>query len=214
MVYNARVSTPLLQTDPEIASLSARYGEPCRLHVALSVGTLFSAVNVRPERTAEVVFAIVRPSGRLLVHTKAFYPPGAFRLPSGSIQAGEPVEAALRREVAEETSLQVEVVRFLAVVSYDLKLPQDAVRQFTSYVFLLREVGGSLTAADENERVAGFREILPSELPALAQKLESLASSPKREIRSWGDWGRFRAVAHRVVWDALREPGKDAAGTT
>jgi NAD+ diphosphatase len=182
--------------------------------VPLPVASMFSAVDASPERVAEVVFAIRRPNGRLLLQTKAFYPPGVYRLPSGSITAGEAVLAALWREVTEETSLKATLLRFLAVISY--AIVSDAIvaaddpvgpspHTFTSYLFLLQETGGDLCVADERERVTGFREIEPDELPGVVARLEALADSSDPGLRSWGDWGRFRAVAHRVAWETLRE---------
>ena len=183
-------------------------GTPRREAVTLRVSRLFSAVESRPDRVAEVVFAIRRPNGLLLLQTKSFYPPGAYRLPSGSIMAGEPVLAALWREVAEETSLQADLLRYLG--RYHLRRSswtdggggRPQAHAFTSYVFLLQETGGELFTADEDERVAGFREIEPRELPDVADGLEALADSPDPTLRSWGDWGRFRAIVHRVVWDS------------
>lgn len=201
----------------EIGNLAARYGAPRQVKVTVPVGNLdFSAITARPERVAEVVFAIRRPNGRLITQTKSQYPADLYRLPSGSITQGESIEAALQREVAEETSLQTEILRFLAIIRYTLVLapaPTDlpgfrkpgrsVERSFTSYVFLLQEVAGQLYAADADEQVAGFRESLPAELPALADALESLAGHPDPAAEDWGDWGRFRAVTHRVVWEAL-----------
>jgi len=188
--------------EDEIAALSARYGRPKEVQVTLQVANLFSAINTRPARVAEVIFAIQRPDGRLLALSKAMYPSGIYRLPSGSVKQGEGIEAALWREVAEETGLQTEIARFLAVVRYRLLSPQGE-RTFTSYIFLLRETGGKLQTTDQEEQVSGMREIWWHELPALAKALETLGDHPDPEVARWGDWGRFRAIAHHVVWEAL-----------
>jgi ADP-ribose pyrophosphatase YjhB (NUDIX family) len=221
MVYNASVSvqTGTNETDlTGLAGLDAALGAPRREAVTLRVASLFSAVEARSDRVAEVVFVIRRPNGRLLLQTKAFYPPGAYRLPSGSITAGEPVLAALWREAAEETGLRAILLRFLAVIRYAIVTPESEpagspARTFTSYVFLLQETGGELCTADEDERVTGFREIEPGELPGVADRLEALASSPETGLNAWGDWGRFRAIAHRLVWDMLRTEEGPMAGT-
>jgi NAD+ diphosphatase len=207
-VDNALVSAHVGMDEPDLAGLAATLGTPRRAAVTLRMHSLFSAVASRPERVAEVVFAILRPNGHLLLQTKAFYPPGAYRLPSGSIKAGEPVLSALRREVAEETSLQVTLSRFLAVVHYVIVTPEGdpaglPPSTFISYIFLLQETGGELHTVDENEGVTGFREIEPAELPAVADQLEALADNPSTGTPSWGDWGRFRAIAHRLVWELL-----------
>lgn len=188
--------------EEEIAALSARYGRPREVQVTLQVANLFSAINARPTRVAEVVFVIQRPNGRLLTLSKAMYPPDTYRLPSGSVNQGESIEAALWREVAEETGLQTEIARFLAIVRYRLFSPQGE-RAFASYIFLLRETGGELRTIDQEEQVSATKEVEWHELPALARTLEALGDHPDPEVARWGDWGRFRAIAHWAVWEEL-----------
>jgi NAD+ diphosphatase len=73
---------------------------------------------------------------------------------------------------------------------------------------LLDEVGGTLGTLDQDERVEAFFEIEPGSLPELAAKLERVESIYSSEIEGyWGDWGRFRAVIHRVTWEALGQAG-------
>jgi hypothetical protein len=72
-------------------------------------------------------------------------------------------------------------------------------------VFLLDELGGTLAARDDGERIGAFREVEVAELPALADTLAHAPDTIDREIGgSWRDWGRFRAVVHRVVYEALK----------
>ncbi len=208
-----RVTVATFPIDDEITSLAGRFGSPQRYTYNLEVGRLFNAVNTRPERVAEALFAIQRPNGRLLLHTKSFYPSGAWRLPSGSIEAGEGIEAALLREACEETSLKVAIVRFLAIIDYHVTAP-DGSRDFRTYAFLLREEGGVLAPADLREGVAAYREVSPADLPGVAEALESLSRADDAAARRWSDWGRFRAIAHRVVWEALSTPaGADRSPT-
>ncbi len=67
---------------------------------------------VRRKREAEVVPVIRRRNGLYLVHTKAFYPQGVYRLLTGGIKPGEPLLDALAREAQEETSLTLRIERF------------------------------------------------------------------------------------------------------
>ena len=162
-----------------------------------------------------------RPSGRLLVSTKAFYPLGVYRLMTGGVEAGETVHAALLRETLEETGLQTEVRRFLAALAYRTAATLaagSAEPVFYTYAFLLDEVGGTLGALDEHERIEAYREIETDDLPALAAALDGLAitapdvlaahpgADPALDPRGWWDWGRFRAVVHRAVHEALSRP--------
>lgn len=193
---------------PEIAVLAQRYGTPLLVEERLPVRQLFSGISGWAGRVAEVVFAIQRPNGRLLTMTKEFYPAGAYRLPSGSIREGEGIEAALRREIDEETGLSVAIARFLAIVRYQIEVDGGASERFVSYAFLVREVAGELLPQDAAERVSGFREILPAELGALAASLAQVPDVPGDPRGYWNDWGRFRAIVHRVLaelWAARPE---------
>jgi 8-oxo-dGTP pyrophosphatase MutT (NUDIX family) len=184
----------------------------------------------KPERVCEVCMVVRRPNGRLITGTKAFYPHRVFRLLTGGVEAEEGVLDALRRETLEETGLETQVTRFLAAVAY--RFPAPAARataplsaaasmpagphpvRFCTFAFLLDEAGGTLGALDEAERLDEYREIEPADLAAMAEELETLdpsGSDPDpvaaMEAGAWRDWGRFRSVIHRLVWDALQRGG-------
>lgn len=184
------------EIEQEIAALAERYGEPRRFARPVGADT-FEPLSMR-DRYGEVCMVIRRPSGCLLTAIKTFYPPGAFRLPTGGIHHGETIEAALLREVYEETGLEVAVRRFLAVVEY------TGSHAFATFAFLLDERGGSLGPTDPGEQIGAFREIEIAELPALAETLERAheLGTPER-IGSWRDWGAFRAIIHRAVYEVL-----------
>jgi 8-oxo-dGTP pyrophosphatase MutT (NUDIX family) len=208
--------TPEIET--EIAVLAALYGEPQRVSAALS-GAPFDPL-IMTDRFGEVCMVIRRPRGTLLTAIKTFYPQGAYRLLTGGVGHGEPIEAALMREVDEETGLEVVVRRFLAVIEYQLDRgwgmgdgdlpapiphpPSSIPYTFVTFVFLLDEVGGMLGPRDPSERIGSFREVEVAELPVLAATLEGIGEGFDPQIGgSWDDWGRFRAVVHHVVYDLL-----------
>ncbi|MCS7288084.1 MAG: NUDIX domain-containing protein [Roseiflexus sp.] len=185
--------TPVVEA--EIAALAARYGAPRRVTVRLD-GHPFKPV-IQSDRYGEVCMVVRRRNGRLLTAIKTFYPAGCFRLLTGGVAHGETIEAALRREVEEETGLQTIIRRFLAVIEYQ---PYA----FATFAFLLDECGGELGSRDAHERLGAFREVDVSELPVLAAALEAAPDQFDDEIRgSWRDWGRFRAITHRVVHEVL-----------
>lgn len=187
------------EIEAEIAALAAQHGSPRRV-VAELVGAPFDPI-VMPDRYGEVCMVIRRPNGRLITAIKTFYPPGAFRLLTGGVHHGEQIGDALLREVAEETGLEVAVRQFLAVIEYQLA---GYPRGFATFAFLLDELGGTLAAQDESERIGAFRELAVEELPELAALLDRAPDQVDPQISgSWRDWGRFRAVVHRVVYEAL-----------
>ena len=84
------------------------------------------------------------------------------------------------------------------------QLPTPNSHSFATFAFLLDETGGTLQAQDAGERIGAFRELAVADLPMLAETLEHVPDTRDEEIDgSWRDWGRFRAVAHRVIYETL-----------
>ena len=186
----------------EVTDLARRYGEPRRLDATIDDG--FDDPIRREDRFGEVLMAVRRPNGKLLVAIKTFYPRGAYRLPTGGIHHGESIHDALVRETKEETGLDTAVRQFLAAIAYRGRSSPTAPPLFHTFAFLLDELGGTLGAIDTEEQIEDWREMASSELRAQANVLESLTTEGKKSIGgSWADWGRFRAIAHRAVADAL-----------
>ncbi|MDP3961739.1 MAG: NAD(+) diphosphatase [Pseudorhodobacter sp.] len=65
-------------------------------------------------RTDPVVIMLVTRGNRLLLGRSPGWPEGMYSCLAGFLEPGETVEAAVRREVAEETGVEVGVVRYLA----------------------------------------------------------------------------------------------------
>lgn len=187
-----------IQTEAD--TLVRHAGIPIVRTVALGTTVLWD----RRDRRCEVCMVVRRPSGGLLTFTKAFYPSGLYRLLTGGVEPGESVLDALRREVAEETALDVAIRRFLALAAYRAEdRPGAPLRAFT-FAFLLDELGGTLGASDAGEQLAAYGEVAPADLPLIADHLESLPDHYAAELdETWREWGCFRAVVHRVVYEAL-----------
>lgn len=139
----------------------------------------------------EVCMAILRLSGRFLLQTKQNYPGSVMRLPSGGIKRGEDVEAALLREIWEETNLTVSVERFVARIGYQAGPLKS---RFFTHLFLVREVSGVLQSNDPSEKISDWQEILPQALPEYAGKLRGITPS-------WRNWGIFRAAAMDALFE-------------
>lgn len=65
-------------------------------------------------RTDPVVIMLVTHGNRVLLGRNAVWPEGMYSLLAGFVEPGETLEAAVRREVAEETGVQVGPVEYLA----------------------------------------------------------------------------------------------------
>ncbi len=65
-------------------------------------------------RTDPVVIMLVTSGNNLLLGRNSVWPEGMYSLLAGFVEPGETMEAAVRREVAEETSIKIGDVRYLA----------------------------------------------------------------------------------------------------
>jgi 8-oxo-dGTP pyrophosphatase MutT (NUDIX family) len=192
----------LAETRREIATLAARFGPP--LIIDAPIPDDFDDPIRKPDRYGEVCMVVRRPNGTLLLSIKTFYPRGAYRLPTGGIHRGEPILDALVRETHEETGLQTEVRRFLAQIAYHSVDAPAGAPLFHTFAFLLDETGGTLGAIDMTEQIEDWREIEVAELPRVATFLEDLRAQGTVDIGGdWRAWGKFRAVVHRAVAQAL-----------
>ncbi len=186
----------------EVDKLAAAYGPIRRVRAPIPTG--FADPLARRDRVGEVCMVIRRPNGKIIVNTKTFYPPGAYRLLTGGVGPNERIADALARETVEETGLDTRLMRFLAAIDYHDERDASSAPIFHTVAFLLEEIGGTLGSLDPAEEILDFREIEMDELPRLAAQLESLDAPSERIGGNWGDWGRFRAVVHRVVAETLR----------
>jgi 8-oxo-dGTP diphosphatase len=104
------------------------------------------------------VGALIFDGGRILLVERGREPlKGYWSLPGGVVETGERLQDAVRREVREETGLEVEVVELLEV--FERIMRDDA--GLAEYHFVLmdyvcRPVGGVLCASDDASRVAWF----------------------------------------------------------
>jgi 8-oxo-dGTP diphosphatase len=87
---------------------------------------------------------IVRPDGRMLITRRSAvndYMPLCWDIPGGTVEAGERVEDALKREIREEAALEVDVGAILFVHTNLGGLPQ---RQTFQMVFSCALRGGDV----------------------------------------------------------------------
>jgi ADP-ribose pyrophosphatase YjhB (NUDIX family) len=106
---------------------------------------------------------LIEQEGRVLLGRRTgSYGAGQWGLPMGFIEHGEDFLTAARREVKEETGLDVEICSILSVVSNFLSPRLHTL----AIVLLARAAGGALQAGDDLDAVAWFP--LDGPLPEMA----------------------------------------------
>ena len=122
-----------------------------------------------PEHPIVGVGAVILHQGRVLLARRANPPlQGEWSIPGGALEVGEKLRDGLRREVLEETGLEVEVGAVLDV--FDSIFPDADGRIQFHYVlidFVCRVQSGEAAAASDASEV---RWALPAELDTLGMK--------------------------------------------
>ena len=115
-----------------------------------------------PRAVIPCVGAIVRDEeGRLLLIRRAHAPSaGLWSLPGGRVEPGESAQDAVVREVAEETGLEVEIVREIGAID----IPTGTGEVYAVRDFDCRVIGGTLTAGDDADEA---RWVSIADLPTL-----------------------------------------------
>jgi 8-oxo-dGTP diphosphatase len=120
-----------------------------------------SSDHSRPRGPTLTVDGVLVENGSVLL-VRRRNPPfaGAYALPGGFVDYGETVEAAVAREVQEETGLVVEAGRLIGVYSDPARDPRG---HMVSVVFRVRRRGGTLAGADDADEARFFSlDALPS----------------------------------------------------
>ena len=120
------------------------------------------------------VGAVVRDgSGRLLLVLRGHAPAaGTWSLPGGRVESGESDAQALRREVAEETGLEVEVGSQVGTV---VREGPGAVT-YEIHDFACTVTGGTLAAGDDAADVRWSADVEVRRLPCSPGLVETLTS--------------------------------------
>lgn len=136
-----------------------------------------------PDRPMVGVGAVIIEQGRVLLVQRAQPPQqGQWSLPGGLLEVGERLEDAVRREVREETGLEVEVLSLAGV--FERVVPDGAGKTEYHYVlldYLCRPVGGELRPASDVKAAAWVSRAELAHYPLTGgtrEFLEPLLSGP------------------------------------
>ena len=108
---------------------------------------------------------VVDEQGRVLLIERGNEPmKGAWTIPGGLVELGESLEQATRREIAEETGLEVQILGLVELLDRIYK-ENEAVRyHYVIADYLCRATGGTLRANDD---AADARWLAPAEFASL-----------------------------------------------
>lgn len=109
-----------------------------------------------PDRPIVGVGAVIVVDDRVVLIRRRFAPlAGEWSLPGGTVEVGETLEAAVAREMREETGLDVEVGPVIEVFDRIMHDEADRVQyHFVLVDYLCWPVGGDLEAGSDVDRVA------------------------------------------------------------
>jgi ADP-ribose pyrophosphatase YjhB (NUDIX family) len=150
-------------------------------------------------RRHDVTMFIECGGGYVGIQKPVYRHTGIFRAPSGAIKRGETLVQGLKREISEETGLEVAIGRFLLIISVEFLGPDGTKQDWTSYVFDGVAVGGELNPVDKVE-ISGIRVVTREEMfGPIAEEMES---------SGWGGF-QYRARLTRETFLAMDQIGKE-----
>lgn len=110
--------------------------------------------------TVSAAAIITNPEGKVLLLNHILRPHSTWGLPGGFIEAGEQPQDAIRREIREETGLDLDDLRMLRV------------RTIASHIEILFRARSSGVAEIKSREITDLGWYSPGEMPAQTSKLQ------------------------------------------
>ncbi|MDA2311228.1 MULTISPECIES: NUDIX hydrolase [Bacillus cereus group] len=115
---------------------------------------LRKVVGSRPLNLAGVAVAVFNEQGQILLQQRRN---GIWGVPGGFVELGESTEEAGRREVFEETGIEIETLQLISVFSgkeFFVKLPNGDEFYPITIAYLCKDIKGGLLKADGIESLS------------------------------------------------------------
>ncbi|HDR6276830.1 MULTISPECIES: NUDIX hydrolase [Bacillus] len=116
---------------------------------------LRKVVGSRPLNLAGVAVAVFNEQGQILLQQRRN---GIWGVPGGFVELGESTEEAGRREVFEETGIEIGTLQLISVFSgkeFFVKLPNGDEFYPITIAYLCKDIKGGLLKADGIESLSG-----------------------------------------------------------
>lgn len=142
-------------TDEDVTSLEEKHGRPLvvEMHYELNPWEYDVVDGSMHDGRAHDVTMFIRNRenpGNIAFIRKPFFPPLAFRAPSGAARKGEGLERGAVRESLEETGLDVGLTRYIARINVQFTKGGRGI-DWTSHIFEARHLAGDLEPRDTEE---------------------------------------------------------------
>lgn len=149
------------------------------------VRNLREKIGHDPVNLVGVTALAFNESGNILLQQR---PDGIWGLPGGLIELGESTEEAVRREVKEETGIEVGALELVSVLSgegYHVKLPNGDEFYAVTIVYYTKEVTGELKADGIETIDTDF--FPPNELPeGVSQRIKKMLRDAADQLSDFG----------------------------
>ncbi len=146
----------MFTTESDVKDLESKFGEPvsCSWEFEIAPGEYDMVISSMRDGRAHDVTLFIRKGDdpdRFAVIRKPFFPPDAFRAPSGAAHRGESLEVGGLREGHEETGLDIELRRYVVRIKARFTCEMRRPIEWTTHILEAEQVGGDLDPIDTGE---------------------------------------------------------------